>query len=140
MRLGDDDHSGACELLELYVELHNESVGAAHDRTGELLVDGAELCVAGTGLSALRRYAMIEAFRGHELMLWKVGEAGKDGAFASYAWRDNPRLGGTIRIERRGDRIASLMLRPGYARTFAALSMAPPAMFDEGGPDAFAGD
>ena len=138
--MSNDDQPGACELLEQYVERHNDSMGAAKDSTHELFVESAELTVAGAGLSVLRRYAMIEAFRGHELMLWKVNTTGPRGALASYAWRDNPRLGGTIRIELDGDRIGTLLLRPGYARTFAALSVAPPSMFEEGGPDAFAGD
>lgn len=132
----------ARDLLELYVDLHNEALATGIDATAELLADGAAIEVEGKALSAVRRHAMIEAFRGNELMLWKIGITGGDEAFAEYAWRRNPRLGGTIRIQSSGDQIERLTLKPGYARTFATLSMAPPANpeLEEGGPDAFAGD
>jgi hypothetical protein len=132
----------ACDLLELYVGLHNDAIATGIDATAELFAEGVEIEVEGSALSAVRRHAIIEAFRGHELMLWKIGVSDGDVAFAEYAWRSNPRLGGTIRVRGSGDQIERLTLTPGYSRTFATLSMAPPANpeLDEDGPDAFAGD
>ncbi|MBW2457421.1 MAG: hypothetical protein JRI68_23135 [Deltaproteobacteria bacterium] len=132
----------ARDLLELYVELHNEAIDSGIDGTRELLAEGVGIEIEGQALSAIRQHAMIEAFRGNELMLWKIGITGDDVAFAEYAWRRSPRIGGTIHVRAAEDHIEQLTLKPGYSRTFATLSMRPPAnaVLEEGGPDAFSGD
>lgn len=113
----------ACELLASYVEKHNASVLAGDAETRDaLFADGTvvEIEAAG-GISELRRRAIVSAFLKSELLLWHVAALGDDVAFANYAWREHPRLGGLIRMQRSGDRIRRLTLRPGYSRIFALL-------------------
>lgn len=129
------------KLLESYVELHNRA--AAGDDTvsvAALFVGGPDIAIDGTGLSSLRREAIRGAFRRHEIVLWKIGSVGDDVAFASYAWRERPRIGGLIRLSRAGGRILRLTLRPGYSRIFALITKAadPGVFTDPGGLDAFA--
>ena len=64
---------------------------------------------------------MLDAFHRSELLLWKIGALGDEVAFANYAWRSNPSLGGLIRVQRNGDRIRRLTLRPGYSRIHALV-------------------
>lgn len=131
---------GAAALLERYVERHNKALTTHEDDTKELFAEGVGVEVEGEALSPLRKEAIVYAFKSHELMLWKIGTVGENEAFASYAWRRNPRLGGVIRLVRGDDRITQLVLRPGYARVFATLSFPPGPTIDEDGPNAFAGD
>ena len=111
----------ACDLLAHYVEAHNDAAVDGAAEPSELFVDGAQVEVEGARLSKLRRAAIVEAFRRHELVLWKIGALGNDVAFANYAWRQHPRLGGIIRMQRRGNRIKRLTLRPGYSRIYNLL-------------------
>jgi hypothetical protein len=135
-----DDNTNAADLLAEYVELHNQAVSGTPGDMNALFVDQELIEVEGHVISALRREAMIMAFKSHELMLWKIGALSDDEAFADYAWRLNPRIGGVLRLVRFGDRISKLVLKPGYSRTFATLSLPPSPPLEEGGPNAFAGD
>jgi hypothetical protein len=121
-----EERFDASDLLARYVDGHNEAArrGGAFE-AGELFVADVEVEVEGRAISALRRHAIVAAFRRHELVLWTIGADGDDVATASYAWRDRPRLGGTIRVERNGERIGRLTLRPGYSALFAMLASAP---------------
>jgi hypothetical protein len=135
-----DDKTNAADLLASYVDLHNAAVTGTPGDMDELFVGDADIEVEGPTLSALRREAIVMAFKGHELMLWKIGALSDDQAFADYAWRLNPRIGGVLRLVRQGDRILKLVVKPGYSRTFATLSLPPSPLLEEGGPNAFAGD
>lgn len=129
-------------LLARYIEVHNEGVlGGDTEAAAELMCDGLEIDVEGQSLSALRRDAIIKSFREHEVVLWKIGNVGDDVAFANYAWRKHPRIGGLIRLQQENGRIRRLTLRPGYSRIFGLLSDQsdePSAFSERGGPDAFA--
>jgi hypothetical protein len=120
--MGDGKAEDTCALLALYVERHNESARFGERRADALFEEDAEFQIEGLTLSNLRVRAMGAAFRNNELVLWKIGAVGEDVAFASYAWRRNPRLGGLIRVQRHGRRIRRLTLRPGYSRIFAMLA------------------
>ena len=132
---------GVKKLLKQYIDLHNQIVthGSATDGD-DILADDVEIDVEGSNLSRLRCQAMIRSFQEHEVVLWKIGAVGEDVAFASYAWRDHPRIGGLIRLQRRGDRVARVTLRPGYSRIFGLLAKQgePLAFCERGGEDAFA--
>lgn len=129
------------KLLERYVQLHNRAAaGVGSELVAKLFARRPLIAIEGAGLSTLRQEAMLGAFRRHEIVLWKIGHEGEDVAFASYAWRDRPRIGGVIRLQRQGGRILRLTLRPGYSRIFALIAKpADPGIFGEpGGIDAFA--
>jgi hypothetical protein len=118
----------AGELLARYIELHNEAVHGSDDGTAVLFTEDADMEVEGPSISKLREKIIMATFRDHELMLWKIGSLGDDVAFANYAWKVNPRIGGLVRVQTRDGLISRLTLRPGYSRIFAALSDPPPAM------------
>ena len=113
----------ADKLLERYIELHNLAIVCDDRRAVEaLLADGFACEVEGPALSSLRRQAIVSSFQRQEVVLWRIGRIGDDVAFASYAWRSSPRIGGHIRIQKEGERIGRLILRPGYSRIFSVLS------------------
>jgi hypothetical protein len=116
----------ASDLLARYVDLHNAAARKGEPLTAEdLFADDSAVEVEGRGITDLRRNAIVAAFRRHELVLWTIGADGDDVAMASYAWRDRPRLGGTIKVERNGERIGRLTLKPGYSALFAMLATSP---------------
>ena len=135
-----EDKTTAADLLARYVELHNEAATGQTVDYGELFVGDEHIEVQGDSLSALRREAIVMAFKSHELMLWEIGALSDDEAFADYAWRLSPRIGGVLRLVRQDDRILKVLLKPGYSRTFGTLSLPPNALLEDGGPNAFAGD
>jgi hypothetical protein len=130
----------SCELLARYIELHNEAAGGEEDLRTQLFADGMALEVEGDALSRLRREAILERFRSEELVLWEIGALDDGSAFAKYAWRRHPQLGGVIQVMTEGDHITRMTLRPGRSRLFAMLSTAPPPPISDDGPNAFHGD
>jgi hypothetical protein len=134
------DEADVRALLQRRVDLHNRHVAAHGHACPASVWDGAEMDVEGAALSPLRRAAIVQAFQRHEIVLWKVGHIGDGVAFASYAWRDHPRLGGLLRIEREGSAIRRVTLRPGYSRIFGLLSsqLGGGPFSERGGHDAFA--
>lgn len=115
--------SSAADLLARYVRLHNVGARTKNYRpVVDLFAADAEFFIEGVSLNALRRRAMASAFRREELLLWKIASAGNDYAFANYAWKRRPRVGGILRLLMCDELIQRVTLKPGYSRIFATLA------------------
>ncbi len=121
-------------LLERYVKQHNASARALGPPSQPIPV------VEGPGICPLRADAITNAFFANEIVLWQVGTVGDDVAFANYAWRAHPRIGGLLRIQCDAERVVKVTLRPGYSRIFALIARADRSspFIDETGASAFA--
>lgn len=113
----------AATLLHKYIALHNDMAAGidphAEDELDMIVSPRVRVDVEGRALSTLRRDAILNTFRDKRLVLWKVCSFGHHVAFANYAWCENPRLGGLLRIRTERGRIVQMTLRPGYSRIFA---------------------
>lgn len=110
------------KLLEQYIHTHNERALRGDEGVQQQLAsDDLEIDVEGCSLSTLRREGIVRSFREQQVVLWKIGTVGDDVAFANYAWRSHPRIGGLIRLQRENGRIRRVTLRPGYSRIFGLL-------------------
>jgi hypothetical protein len=117
-----DREASVRNLLDRYLEAHNRAVTTG-DTTGldAVLHEEAVWDVEGPSLSRLRSASIGRMFRGKEIVIWNVGTVGDDVAFASYAWRAHPRIGGHLRVQQDGGRIRRITLRPGRSRIFSLL-------------------